>query len=58
MKLGRGKSALISAAYRPPNRIDEQHTSSKALTNDITTARSDKQSAYFLLGGYFNLKEE
>ena len=55
VKLNRGKSALISAAYRPPNRTDEAYT--QALISDITATRTEPKSAYFLLGGDFNLPD-
>ena len=55
VKLNRGKSALISAAYRPPNRTDEAYT--QALISDITATRTEHKSAYFLLGGNFNLPD-
>ena len=50
-----GKSAIICAAYRPPNRTDDEHTNS--LINDITSVRSAHKNAYLLLGGDFNLPD-
>jgi hypothetical protein len=54
VKLLHGK-AVISAAYRPPNRTDGEYI--EQLVKDITTVRSQYQSSYFILGGNFNLPD-
>jgi hypothetical protein len=49
INLKHGKSAIICAAYRPPNRTDDEYTNS--LINDITRVRSAHKNTFFLLGG-------
>ena len=53
VKLNHGKSVIIAVAYRPPNRTDDDYT--EALIKDISSARDQNKSSYFLLGGDFNL---
>jgi hypothetical protein len=53
VKLFHGKTVIISAAYRPPNRIDGEYI--EQLVKDITTVRSQYQSSYFIIRGDFNL---
>jgi hypothetical protein len=55
INLKHGKSAIICAAYRPPNRTDDEYTNS--LINDIASVLSAHTNAYFLLGGDFNLPD-
>jgi hypothetical protein len=43
INLKHGKSAIICAAYRPPNRTDDEHTNSHI--NDITSVRSSHKNA-------------
>ena len=50
-----GKSAIICAAYRPPNRTDDEYANS--LINVITSVQSAHKNVYFLLGGDFNLPD-
>lgn len=50
INLKHGKSAIICAAYRPPNRTDDEYTNS--LINDITSVRSAHKNADEVISTY------